>query len=98
MLEKTSAPFKGSEGVVVLECVCPSLRLFDEVAVGDAPFGPVRREMVGIDLEEAASKGSAASNDVFFVSTAFLKGVDFTDIRFEHGNKLKIAHTPCGRR
>ena len=98
VLEKTRAPFEGSERMVVLECVCAALRLFDEVAVGDAPFGPVCREMVGIDLEEAASKGSAASNDVFLVSTTFLKGVDFTDIRFEHGNRLKIAHTPCWRR
>lgn len=98
MLEETRAPFEGSEGMVVLECVCAALCLFDEVAVGDAPFGPVCREMVGIDLEEAASKGSAASNDVFLVSTTFLKGVDFTDIRFEHGNRLKIAHTPCWRR
>ena len=56
VLEKTRAPFEGSERMVVLECVCAALRLFDEVAVGDAPFGPACREMVGIDLEEAASE------------------------------------------
>ena len=80
MLEETRAPFEGREGMVMLKCVCSALRLFDEVAVGYASFGPVRREMVGIDLEEAASKGSAASNDVFLAEATFFESVDFTTI------------------
>ena len=98
VLEEAYSPFVGFRGMVVLKRVCPALRLFDEVAVGDAAFRPVFREMVGIELEEAAAEGSAAGNDVFLVTAAFFDGIDFSDKHRYSINGFKIAHTPCGRR
>ena len=98
VLEEAYSPFVGFQGMVVLKRVCPALRLFDEVPVGDASFGPAGREMVGIELKEAAAEGSAAGNDVLLVTAAFFDGIDFSDKHRDSSNGLKIAHTPCGRR
>ena len=98
VLEEAYSPFVGFRGMVVLQRVCPSLRLFDEVSVGDASYGPVGREMVGIELEEAAAEGSAAGNDMLLVTAAFFDGIDFSDKHRYSTNGLKIAHTSCGRR
>lgn len=98
VLEEAYSPFVGFRGMVMLKRVCPALRLFDEVSVGDASFGPAGREMVGIELEEAAAEGSAAGNDVLLVTATFFDGIDFSDKHRYSSNGLKIAHTPCGRR
>ena len=56
MTEETNPPFEGFEGMIVFERVGLALGLFDEFAVCDTCGGPMRREMVGIELMEAFSE------------------------------------------
>ena len=76
----------------------PGSGFFDEVAVGYTTFGPVFREMVGIKLAETAFVRSAACNDMFLVTAAFVKSTDFAAIEFVGINKHKVAHPSGGRR
>ena len=48
MVEEPHAPFKGFDRMVFLQSVRLTLRLFDELAVGDTSRRPVFREMVRI--------------------------------------------------
>jgi len=96
--EEADSPFECGDGVVMLQGVRLALGLFDEVSVSDTGSRPGLREMVGVDLEEAASQGGAAGNDVFLVTATFFDRVDFADNQCEHVGRLKVAHTSGVRR
>ena len=53
--EEADSPFERGDSVVVLQGVRLALCLFDEVSIGDTSGRPGLREMVGVDLEKAAS-------------------------------------------
>ena len=51
--------------MVVLDGVSQTLRLFDQLAVGDTGFGPVGREVVCVEFEESQTKARRAYDDAF---------------------------------
>ena len=97
MVQEANVPFEGSSGVVMLEGVGLALGFFDEVSVGYACFRPMRREMVGVELEETASEGSTTSNDMFLIAASFFESVDFSEVSLHHGIEFKVPH-PSGVR
>ena len=98
MTEETHAPFKGCVRVVVLKGMGIALGLLDEFAVGYTGCRPVRREVVGIELEESFRIGHAADNDVFAVVLPFFDGVHRSPIGFEEFYRHEITHATCSRR
>ena len=98
MTEETNPPFEGFEGMIVFECVRLALGFFDEFAVFDAGCGPMRREMVGVELENGVFGACiTADDDVFFVFAAFFLEVCGSTVRSDGVNKHKIAYA-SGRR
>ena len=98
MTEETNTPFEGFEGVVVFECVGLALGFFDEFAVFDAGSGPMRREMVGIELENGVfSARITAYDDMFFVFSAFSLVIYGSTVRSDGIYEHKIAYTSGGR-
>ena len=94
MAEEAKAPFKGSEGVVVLECMSNFLGSFDEFAVRYAGRRPGFWEMVGVELMEFASPaGGTADDNMLVVMTAFLTGVHDTIIHVNAERELQIANS-----
>ena len=94
MAEETNSPFKGSEGVVVLECMSNFLGSFDEFAVRYAGRRPGFWEMVGVELMELASPaGGTADDNMLVVMTAFLTGVHDTIIHVNAERELQIANS-----
>ncbi len=98
MTEETNTPFEGFEGMVVFEGVCLALGFFDEFAVFDTGSGPMRREMVGVELENGVfSARITAYDDVFFVFAAFFLEVHGSKEEIDVFHALKIAYASCGR-
>ena len=98
MTEETNTPFEGFEGVVMFECVCLALGFFDEFAVFDAGSGPMRREMVGIELENGVfGTCITADDDVFFVFTAFSLVIYGSTVRSDGIYEHEIAYASGGR-
>ena len=76
MTEETYTPFKGCEGVVMLEGVSEFLGRFDEITVCHTGSRPSLRKMVGIELEKSASMTrNTAYYDVFVVVACFFGGI-----------------------
>ena len=98
MTEETNTPFEGFEGVVMFECVGLALGFFDEFAVFDAGSGPMRREMVGVELENGVFGACiTADDDVFFVFAAFSLVIYGSTVRSDGIYEHKIAYASCGR-
>ena len=98
MTVETNTPFEGFEGVVMFECVGLALGFFDEFAVFDAGSGPMRREMVGVELENGVFGACiTADDDVFFVFAAFSLVIYGSTVRSDGVNKHEIAYA-SGRR
>ena len=57
----------------------------------------MRREMVGVELEETASEICAAGNDVFLITATFFESIDFSEVSLHHGIEFKVPH-PSGVR
>ena len=94
MAEEAKAPFKGSEGVVVLECMSKFLGSFDEFAVRYAGRRPGFWEMVGVKLMELASPaGGTADDNMLVVMTTFLTGVHDAIIHVNAERELQIANS-----
>ena len=94
VLEETDTPVESCEGVIMLECVCPALCLFDEVAVLYTGSRPSLGKMVGIELENVPSATrDTADDNVFFVMVAFLDGVHGTPVTIVALNRHNIAHS-----
>ena len=94
VLKETDAPFESNERVVVLKGMGYPLGCFDEFSVGDAGGRPGFREMVGIELEEAASAAwDTTDYDVFLVVAGFFDGVHGTIEHIDRDYGLKIAHS-----
>ena len=92
--EETEPPFERFDGVVVLEGMCPALRLFDEFAVGDTGGRPAGREMVCVQLEEAVAEARKAYNDAFFVFLALFDGVHRSPEVLDVIRRTKIVDAP----
>ena len=98
MTEETNTPFEGFEGMVVFECVRLTLGFFDEFAVFDAGSGPMRREMVGVELENGVFGACiTADDDVFFVFAAFSLVIYGSTVRSNGIYEHKIAYASGGR-
>ena len=80
--------------MIVLECVCLTLRFFDHFAVCYASSRPVSRKMVGIELEESVMLGRTADDDMFAVTPAFFSGIHRTPKGVDAFLRHKIAHSP----
>ena len=78
MVEEPHAPCERLQGMVVLDGVRQTLRLFDQLAVGYAGFGPVGRKMVCVEFEETQTEARGADDYAFFVVQAFLPCVHGT--------------------
>lgn len=98
MVEEAHAPCKRLQGMVVLDGVSQTLRLFDQLAVGYTGFGPVGREMVRIEFEESFAEARRAYDDAFFVVPAFFPCVHRAPQGFHSHAGMKIVHTPFVRR
>jgi hypothetical protein len=98
MTEETNTPFKGFEGMIVFERVSLALGFFDEFAVFDAGCGPMRREMVGIELENGVFGARITAYDnMFFVFAAFFLVIYGSTVRSNGINEHEIAYASCGR-
>ena len=98
MTEETNTPFERFEGMVVFECVCLALGFFDEFTVFNAGSGPMRREMVGVELENGVFGACiTAYDDVFFVFAAFSLVIYGSTVRSDGIYEHKIAYASCGR-
>ena len=98
MTEETNTPFEGFEGVVMFECVGLALGFFDEFAVFNAGSGPMRREMVGVELENGVfSACITAYDDMFFVFAAFSLVIYGSTVRSDGIYEHKIAYASGGR-
>ena len=98
MLEETDTPFDANRGIVMFEGMCLALGDFDQFAVGYAGFGPMRREMVGIELEETVSHmGITADDDMFTAFATEFEIVHGAPEEFDGSNGSEIAHTSGGR-
>ena len=99
MLEETDTPFDTYRGVVVLKSVRLALGKFDEFAVRYAGFGPMRREMVGIELEKAvAQMGITADDHMFAAFATEFEFVHSAPEKIEGVNGSEVAHSSGGRR
>ena len=98
MTEETNTPFEGFEGMVVFESVRLALGFFDEFAVFNAGSGPMRREMVGVELENGVFGACiTADDDVFFVFAAFSLVIYGSTVRSNGIYEHKIAYASGGR-
>jgi hypothetical protein len=98
MTEETNAPFEGFKGMIVFECVGLALGFFDEFAVFDAGSGPMRRKMVGVELENGVFGARiTAYDDMFFVFAAFFLVIYGSSVRSNGIYEHKIAYASCGR-
>ena len=71
MAKEPHAPSERLQGMVVLDGVSLFLGFFDQLAVGYTGFGPVGREMVGVEFEETQTEARRADDYAFFVVLAF---------------------------
>ena len=72
MVEEPHAPSERLQGMVVLDGVSLFLGFFDQLAVGYTGFGPMGREMVGVEFEEPQTEARRADDYALFVVLAFL--------------------------
>ena len=97
MTEETHSPFKGCVRVVVFEGMGIALGLLDEFAVGYTGCRPVRREVVGIELEVAITAATMPEDNMFAVVLAFFVGVHGTPEGVDACYGFKIAHASSER-
>ena len=95
MSEEPHAPFEGFYGMVMLKCMCLTLRFLDQFAVGDTGRRPVFREMIGVELEQSVVLRSMADDDMFAVTAAFFDRVHRAPESINAIHRHKIAHSPC---
>ena len=98
MVEEPHAPSERLQGMVMLDGVRLFLGFFDQLAVGYTGFGPVGREVVGVEFEETQTEARRADDDALFVVLAFLSRVHGTPQRFHFHRGMEIVHTPFVRR
>ena len=76
MAEETYTPFKGCEGVIMLEGMSEFLGRFDEITVSYAGSRPSLGKMVRIELKKVSSTArNTADDDVFLVAECFFDGI-----------------------
>ena len=94
MLEETDTPFDAYRGIVMFEGMSLTLGDFDKFTVGYTGFGPMCREMVGIELEEAvAHMRITADDDMFATFATEFEIIHGTPEEFDGSNGSEIAHT-----
>ena len=97
MTEETHSPFKGCVRVVVFEGMGIALGLLDEFAVGYTGCRPVRREVVGIELEVAITAATMPEDNMFAVVLAFFGSIHGTPEGVNACYGFKIAHASSER-
>lgn len=101
MVQKTRSPFERSQGMIVLQRVRLTLRLFDEFTIGHAGGRPVFWEMVSVEFEESVTEAGRAHNDAFAACLSHFGPVHGSPEAVNADTGTEIAHAfgaTCRRR